>query len=115
MINERLDLNGDGAVTGADDSNAFYGDTAIIDGGLDCDAWGLTENEGSAGDGVIDVNDDCFLRVVDGTNNGVLSAIDARFGPMCRRGKESKRSFSGVSDCSAFGDGAGFSSKFASA
>ncbi len=36
----RADLNGSGTVNGADDSNAFYGDTSIIDGMLDCDAWG---------------------------------------------------------------------------
>ena len=33
VINNLLDLNGDNEVTGADDSNAFYGDTAIINGG----------------------------------------------------------------------------------
>ena len=42
IIGERADLNGDGAVNGRDDANAFYGDTHIIDGMLDCDAWGLS-------------------------------------------------------------------------
>ena len=32
IIGERADLNGDGVVNGRDDSNAFYGDTSIIDG-----------------------------------------------------------------------------------
>ena len=39
IIGERADLNGDGVVNGADDSNAFYGDTSIIDGMLDCSLW----------------------------------------------------------------------------
>jgi hypothetical protein len=65
------DLNGDNEVTGRDDSNAFYGDTDIIDGALDCDAWGLTPNEGSAGDGTIDGNDNCTLIGFDGTMNGI--------------------------------------------
>ncbi len=68
------DLNGDAEVTGRDDSNDFFGDTDIIDGSLDCDAWGVVENDGSAGDGTIDVNDNCTLRAYDGTANGV--AID---------------------------------------
>ena len=69
VINERLDLNGDGAVTGADDSNAFYGDTAIINGGLDCDAWSDV-NSGEPGSGVIDFRDDCDMLAYDGTANG---------------------------------------------
>ena len=43
IIGERADLNGGGIVNGADDSNAFYGDTSIIDGQLDCNAWGIAE------------------------------------------------------------------------
>lgn len=70
------DLNGDNEVTGSDDSGAFYGDTAIIDGALDCNAWLLTPNEGSAGDGVINLLDDCTLIGVDGTADGVTIAVD---------------------------------------
>ena len=44
--------NGDHVVNGADDSNAFFGDTSIVDGQLDCDAWADTTNDGTAGDGV---------------------------------------------------------------
>ena len=32
IVGGRADLNGNGAVTGRDDANAFYGDTHIIDG-----------------------------------------------------------------------------------
>jgi hypothetical protein len=64
------DLNGDGAVTTADDANAFYGDTSIIDGLLDCNAWVL-DNDGLLGDGVINANDDCTMVGVDGTPDGV--------------------------------------------
>jgi Ca2+-binding RTX toxin-like protein len=70
IIGQRADLNGDGAVTGRDDSNRFYGDTHIIDGRLDCDAW-TGPNDGSLGDGVIDAADDCDLIGVDGTPDGV--------------------------------------------
>ena len=54
----------------ADDSNAFYGDTAIIDGKLDCDGWGILPadvNDGTAGDGAITAADDCTLVGYDGT------------------------------------------------
>jgi hypothetical protein len=71
VIDGRADLNGDNEVTAADDSNAFYGDTAIIDGALDCNAWLLVPNDGSAGDGVIDALDDCILIGYDGTIDGV--------------------------------------------
>src|SRR5918994_3908230 len=64
------DLNGDNEVTGRDDSNNFYGDTDIIDGMLDCDAW-ATPNDGAAGSGVIDTDDDCTLVGYDGTVDGV--------------------------------------------
>jgi hypothetical protein len=40
VINGGADLNGDGVVSGRDDANEFYGATSIIDGKLDCDAWG---------------------------------------------------------------------------
>ena len=76
VIDGLLDLNGDNEVTGADDSNAFYGDTAIIDGGLDCDAWS-GPNGGEAGDGLIDANDDCQMIAVDGTVDGVtIDVVD---------------------------------------
>jgi hypothetical protein len=39
IVNGGADLNGDGAVTGSDDANEFYGSTHIIDGHLDCDTW----------------------------------------------------------------------------
>ncbi len=69
------DLNGNGVGNAADDSNAFYGDTSIIAGGLDCDAW-TVENEGLPGDGTIDVNDDCILIGYDGTANGVQIEVE---------------------------------------
>jgi Ca2+-binding RTX toxin-like protein len=75
IIGERADLNGDGVVNGADDSNAFYGDTSIIDGMLDCNAWGVTANAGTAGDGVILPNDDCTLIGYDGTAAGVTIVV----------------------------------------
>jgi hypothetical protein len=72
-------------VTGRDDSNEFYGDTDIIDGMLDCNAWGpgtgnlggiaAQNNDGSAGDGVIGVLDDCTLIGYDGTADGVTIAV----------------------------------------
>jgi Ca2+-binding RTX toxin-like protein len=71
IINERADLNGDGVVNGRDDANAFYGDTDIIDGALDCNNWGATPNEGSAGNHAIASNDDCTLIGFDGTADGV--------------------------------------------
>jgi Ca2+-binding RTX toxin-like protein len=79
IIGGRADLNGDGVVNAADDSNAFYGDTAIIDGQLDCDAW-ATANDGAAGSGVIDVDDDCTLVGYDGTADGVtITVTDGQF------------------------------------
>ena len=74
VIGGLLDMNGDNAVNGADDSNAFYGDTAIINGGLDCDAWSGV-NGGEAGDGVINGNDDCLMLAYDGTSNGVTITV----------------------------------------
>ena len=49
------DLNGNGVRNVTDDSTAFYGDTDIIDGELDCNAWGATANDGSQGNGTIDI------------------------------------------------------------
>ena len=64
------DLNGDGVVNGRDDSNNFFGDTDIIDGKLDCDAWVTSNDGGSAGDGTITIDDDCTLVAYDGTSDG---------------------------------------------
>jgi hypothetical protein len=73
------DLNGDGVVTGADDANAFYGDTSVIDGALDCDAW-VTDNDGTAGDEAIDGNDDCTLIGYDASIAGVtIGVVDGEF------------------------------------
>jgi hypothetical protein len=78
------DLNGDGAVTGRDDSQDFFGETDIIDGKLDCDTWGTAagdENDGTAGDLVIDADDDCSLVAYDGTSDGVtIMVTDGAFG-----------------------------------
>ncbi len=76
IVSGLADLNGDGVVDGDDDSNAFYGDTSIIDGALDCNAW-TTENDGAAGDGTIDGSDNCTLVGYDGTTNGVTIAVVA--------------------------------------
>ena len=71
IVSGRADLNGNGSVTGRDDANAFYGDTHIIDGMLDCDGWGPTANDGSPGDEAITAADDCSLVGYDGTPDGV--------------------------------------------
>ena len=71
IVSGLADLNGDGVANGRDDANAFYGDTSIIDGKLDCDAWGAIANDGSAGSGAIDASDDCALVGYDGTPDGV--------------------------------------------
>jgi Ca2+-binding RTX toxin-like protein len=71
IIGGLADLNGDGVVNGSDDANAFYGDTSIIDGKLDCDAWGPIANDGGVGNGTIDASDDCALVGYDGTSDGV--------------------------------------------
>lgn len=75
IVSMLADLNGDGVANAADDSTAFYGDTAIIDGALDCDAWLLVENAGIAGSGVIDGGDDCTLVGYDGTADGVTIQV----------------------------------------
>src|SRR5512134_71324 len=80
VINGAADLNGDNEATGRDDANEFYGSTSIIDGFLDCDAWGATPNEGSAGSGVIDTSDDCTLIGYDGSLTGVtINVVDGAF------------------------------------
>jgi IPT/TIG domain/RTX calcium-binding nonapeptide repeat (4 copies) len=69
------DLNGTGTITVADSWVDFYGDTDVISGGLDCDAWGNVENDGSDGDHVIDGDDDCILIGVDGTADGMTIIV----------------------------------------
>jgi Ca2+-binding RTX toxin-like protein len=71
IVGGGADLDGNGVVNGSDDANAFYGDTSIIDGKLDCDAWGAIANQGDAGDGSITLADDCSLVGYDGTPDGV--------------------------------------------
>jgi Ca2+-binding RTX toxin-like protein len=71
IVSGGADLNGDGVVNGRDDASEFYGSTHIIDGNLDCNAWGPFANDGSAGDGVIGGGDDCSLVGFDGTPDGV--------------------------------------------
>jgi len=71
IVGGGADLDGNGVVNGSDDANAFYGDTSIIDGKLDCDAWGAVANQGDAGNGSITVGDDCSLVGYDGTPDGV--------------------------------------------
>jgi Ca2+-binding RTX toxin-like protein len=86
VINGRADLNGSGVVNGRDDANAFYGDTHIIDGKLDCNAWGTNPNDGTGGDGTIDGADDCSLVGYDGTGDGVtidvVAGVFQRNGPL---------------------------------
>jgi Ca2+-binding RTX toxin-like protein len=80
IIGGLADLDGDGVVDGADDSNNFFGDTDIIDGALDCDNWGGVDNDGTAGDGVINTDDDCTLIAYDGTPDGVeIDVVDGEF------------------------------------
>ena len=74
------DLDGNGIVNGSDDANAFYGDTSIIDGKLDCNAWGAVANRGDAGSGTITAADDCSLVGYDGTPDGVtIDVVDGFF------------------------------------
>jgi Ca2+-binding RTX toxin-like protein len=75
VITGAADLNGDAVATGRDDAGGFYGDTAIIDGFLDCNTWGLTANAGSAGDLAITAADDCTLVGYDGTADGVTIPV----------------------------------------
>ena len=76
IISGGADLNGNGVVGGRDDANAFYGDTHIIDGHLDCDTWGAIANAGTAGSGTIGTGDDCSLVGYDGTPNGVTIEVN---------------------------------------
>jgi Ca2+-binding RTX toxin-like protein len=75
IVGGGADLNGNGVVSTDDDANAFYGDTSIINGMLDCDAWGFVANQGDAGSGVIDGADDCSLVGYDGTPDGVTIEV----------------------------------------
>jgi Ca2+-binding RTX toxin-like protein len=75
VINGGADLNGSGVVNGRDDASEFYGDTSIIDGKLDCDAWGAQANDGAAGDLAITGADDCSLVGYDGTSDGVTIEV----------------------------------------
>jgi Ca2+-binding RTX toxin-like protein len=80
IIAHRADLNGDFETNGRDDSNGFFGDTDIIDGYLDCNSWGSTQNAGTDGDHVIDAADDCQLVAYDGTADGVtINVVDGKF------------------------------------
>ena len=71
IVGQGADVDGNGSVGASDDANAFYGDTSIIDGKLDCDAWGVAANDGGEGDGTISGSDDCSLVGYDGTPDGV--------------------------------------------
>ena len=75
IVGGGADLNGDGVVNGRDDANEFYGSTSIIDGKLDCNAWGPIANDGSAGNLAIDGSDDCSLVGYDGTPDGVTIEV----------------------------------------
>lgn len=75
IVGGGADVNGDGIVNGNDDANAFYGDTSIIDGKLDCDAWGPVANQGGTGSGTITTDDDCSLVGYDGTPDGVTIEV----------------------------------------
>ena len=75
IVGGLADLNGDGAITAADSSTDFYGDTEIISGALDCDAW-TADNDGADGDGEINTgpggSDDCTLIGVPSLTINVL-------------------------------------------
>src|SRR3990172_3306526 len=64
IISERADVNGDGVINGMDDSNSFFGNTSVVDGGVDCDA-GI----GNAGNLAIAIADDCTLGLVGATDD----------------------------------------------
>src|SRR5919106_443381 len=85
IINGEADLNGDGVVTGRDDSNAFYGDTSIIDGRLDCDAWagpndGASDFAWSTIDGRVDSNGDEMISGDDCHFGLIGETVDAGLG-----------------------------------
>ncbi|MGH3060863.1 MAG: calcium-binding protein [Gaiellaceae bacterium] len=75
IVSGGADLNGNRVVNGRDDANAFYGGTHIIDGKLDCDAWGPIANAGDPGDETIDAADDCSLVGYDGTADGITIEV----------------------------------------
>jgi hypothetical protein len=75
IVGGLADLNGTGTITATDSWVDFYGDTEVISGALDCDAWGNVANDGSDGDGVIDGDDDCILIGVDGTADGTTIVV----------------------------------------
>jgi Ca2+-binding RTX toxin-like protein len=77
IVGQGADVNGNGIVNASDDANAFYGNTSIIDGKLDCDAWGTTANDGSAGSGTITAADNCSLVGYDGTPDGITIEVVA--------------------------------------
>ena len=80
IVGQGADVDGNGIVNAGDDANAFYGDTSIIDGKLDCDAWGPVANDGSAGSGTITAADDCSLVGYDGTPDGItIEVMDGAF------------------------------------
>ena len=80
IVGGGADVDGSGVVNGSDDANAFYGDTSIIDGKLDCNAWGAVANRGDAGSGTITGADDCSLVGYDGTPDGVtIHVVDGAF------------------------------------
>jgi RTX calcium-binding nonapeptide repeat (4 copies) len=80
IVNQGADVDGNGIVNTGDDANAFYGDTSIIDGKLDCDAWAAVANRGDAGSGTITAADDCSLVGYDGTPDGVtIEVVDGAF------------------------------------
>src|SRR5207247_360197 len=79
MCGGLADLNGDCTSNSdptADNGAVFYGNTSIIGGKLDCNAWGSTVNAGTAGDGSITsglagTGDTCTLLGYDGSATGV--------------------------------------------
>jgi len=71
IISERADVNGDGVINGMDDSNSFFGNTSVVDGGVDCDA-GI----GNAGNLAIAIADDCTLTPSSGP---AVSVQDGEF------------------------------------
>jgi hypothetical protein len=75
MCGGLIDLNGDCASNvdpTADNSTAFYGDTNIVGGKLDCNNWAST-NDGAAGDGVINSSDNCTLLGWNGSSNVTIT------------------------------------------
>jgi hypothetical protein len=77
IVNGLADMNGDGVVDSSDDSSAFYGDTSIIDGHLDCNNW-ASANDGAAGDGAINGlggPDDCTLIGVPNVTIQVVGGV----------------------------------------